>query len=97
MPRLEPFSPGQVYNLSRTSRIHVLPSPSSNTSASAHTGGSNFHLNTSMTGMAIPVVEFQVLFFKKTDDEDQNLQLAIITFFFSKIHTPSSLLSVPVV
>jgi len=51
MPRLEPFSPGQVYNLSRTSRIHVLPSPSSNTSASAHTGGSNSHLNTSMTGL----------------------------------------------
>ena len=30
MPRLEPFAPGQVYNLTRTAKIHVLPAPNAN-------------------------------------------------------------------
>ena len=46
-PRLEPFSSGQVYNLSRTARIHVLPAP--NTSGSIGIGS-----NTSMTSVLGP-------------------------------------------
>ena len=30
IPRLEPFAPGQVYNLTRTAKIHVLPAPNAN-------------------------------------------------------------------
>ena len=30
IPRLEPFAPGQVYNLTRTAKIHVLPAPTAN-------------------------------------------------------------------
>ena len=43
MPRLEPFAPGQVYNQTRTARVHVLPAPNAhNTQASL---GSNFGSN----------------------------------------------------
>ena len=39
MPRLEPFSSGQIYNSSRTSRVHVLPATSA-ASATATTSTS---------------------------------------------------------
>ena len=42
MPRLEPFAPGQVYNQTRTARVHVLPAPNAHNSSSL---GSNFGSN----------------------------------------------------
>ena len=39
MPRMEPFSPGQVFNVSQLDRIHVLP-PAITASSIASTGGS---------------------------------------------------------
>ena len=42
MPRLEPFASGQVYNHTRTARVHVLPAPNAhNQSLGSNTFGSN--------------------------------------------------------
>ena len=43
MPRLEPFAPGQVYNQTRTARVHVLPAPNAHTHQASL--GSNFGSN----------------------------------------------------
>ena len=42
MPRLEPFASGQVYNHTRTARVHVLPAPNAhNPSLGPNSFGSN--------------------------------------------------------